>query len=75
MNSYLQASAGERSSCKSDYCAASANYCAPDASCAKPLHLTHPASNYLIPEGEARPNFGSLVIGGLLLSNRIIKPP
>jgi hypothetical protein len=29
--------------------------------------LTHPASNYLIPEGEARSNYGSLVIGGLLV--------
>ncbi len=31
------------------------------------FYLTHPASTYLIPEGEARPNYGSLVIGGLLL--------
>ena len=31
------------------------------------FYLTHPASNYLIPEGEARPNYGSLVIGGLFL--------
>ncbi|HYW73677.1 MAG TPA: hypothetical protein VE961_21825 [Pyrinomonadaceae bacterium] len=29
--------------------------------------LTHPASNYLIPEGEARSNYGSLVVEGLLV--------